>query len=299
MARPKKNPKVISTPQLHVPRTRYVFTRMQFYLPKTRTEELNEWMPALSTMQGQVIPPVLLAPVEEYQLTAGEAILHFSFHYIIKNKWDRHHPLPPYPNQLKSLLSYFANTWLCTLELCIQCRDFLPTEELQKFLRASDWFEAIVREDRKTGFNMIRSHHQAYLQKRMQPYTEPKQPNKHDIVPEMRAFLKELKKFRNPYTQEEDTQMYRLIDIAQKLAQRRSRFRKEYWDPYIQSLERKIKLIETDDRISVIQERDGYPVTHGSNRTIKLNKQHATRGSNRTIISLGNHLFPPVQNGSS
>ncbi len=283
MARPKKNLKLNSTPSLPASHMRHVLNRQPSYLPKICNGELSEWVPALSDMQGQVVPPVLLSPVEEYQLTNGETILHFTFHFIVKNKWNKNHPLPPYSNQIKSLLSRFANTWLCTLELCIQCRDFLCEPELQKFPRASDWFRGIVKEHRANGLKTICSNHQAYLEKRTQPYIEPKQPSKHVLVPEMRAFLKHLKKFQNPYCPRESPQMHRLIDIAQRLAEASS-FRKKYWSPYIESIEHEIAMIERDARVSVIQERDGYPVAHTSTRA---------------VTPLGSHLFLPFQNGDS
>ncbi len=113
---------------------------------------------------------------------------------------------------------------------------------------------------------MICSNHQSYLEKRSQPYIEPKQPTKHCIVPEMRAFLKELKKRNNPYCQQGDPQMWRLIDIARNI--NTSDFEKKYWNPYIGSIEKQIEKIESDERIHVVQERDGYPIAHTSKRAI-------------------------------
>ncbi len=285
MARPRKSLKLDSTLPLPAPRVRHVLNGQLSYLPKKCNGELSEWIPALVDMQGQVVPPVLLSPIEEYQLTNGEAILNFSFHYIIKNKWNKNHPLPPYSNQIKSLLSRFANTWLCTLELCVQCRDFLCEQELQELPRASDWFKQIVKEHRANGLKTICSNHQAYLEKQTHPHVEPKQPSKHDIVPEMRAFLKKLKRFENPHSQQEEPRMHRLIDIASTLAQgQTTSFRKKYWNPYIKSIEKQIELIENDNRIGVIQERNGYPTAHSSTRA---------------VTPLGNHLFLPFQNGGS
>lgn len=276
MARPKRNPQKDFTSQVPVPRLRRTFSRVPFYLPKEASEEVREWLPALVTMQYQSAPPVLLVPVEEYQLTGGECILHYSCHYIIKAKWDKYHPLPPYPNQAKSLLSYFAKTWLCILELCIQCRDFLPVPELQKFLRASDWFRAIIQEERVGGLKMIRSNHENYSRKYAQPHLEPKQPDKREIVSEMRAFLKEIKALKNPYCKEEDPQMWRLFDVAQKLSKNSPDFKKRYWQPYIKANSNLIQVIESDSRVHVVQERDGYPITHFSTRS---------------ITPLGDHLF--------
>lgn len=224
----------------------------------------REMAPPLRSMASPfAILPITLDDFQMRRIADYENLFAYTSVYIIREAWGKSLcELPKIDNKLKPLANAWSERWFWIFKLCVNCRDFLTKPEQKKILNSWDWLDLIIQECRTSNILQLTN-------------SDDVAHTKNTIVSQERNFADVLRKYGNPCDSATEPSLYRLIEISTKIAEKAENFRRDFWNPYINSIYHWANVLEHDPYANVVKSQDGHQKREQRGKRIKTLVQSA------------------------
>lgn len=183
--------------------------------------------------------------LEKLQINLLDFHYWLRMHFVYKERWNSKHKIPVrLTKEVREAYTLEGKHIATVVELCIQCHAQYSTP----YGNGAEWFAKIELEAKNLELELILSIAEA---------KEKQVKNKQVMVDRNRRAFKYLDDYKNPVEPKKQPHLYRLIEVARKIAEANDKWCNKYWIPYKRTYRALLQDIERNSVWQQIYGKDG------------------------------------------